>query len=69
MVEDIKYFKDMPQYTSDSIKDTFDQFLNKNHINSEEYFSLPFKLLQKIGDSIHTGTYFSKNFFIRKEIW
>lgn len=26
-------------------------------------------MLQKIGESIDTGFYFSKNFFVRKEIW
>ncbi len=69
MLEDIKYFKDIQQYASDSIKDIFNQFMNKNHIDSDEYFNLPFKLLRKLGDSIQNGTYFSKSFFVRKEIW
>jgi hypothetical protein len=69
MIEEVKYLLETQEYTSDSIKDIFSQFMNKNHIDSEEYFTLPFKLLRKLGDSIQSGTYFSKNFFIRKELW
>lgn len=69
ILEDFKEYKETHEYTHDSLKDTFMTFIEKSKINNEEYFNLPFKLLRKIGDSIQSGTYFSKNFFIRKEIW
>ena len=48
-----------------AIKDIF--FSLKN--SDTDHTLLPIKILQKIGEYIDTGFYFSKNLFVRREIW
>jgi hypothetical protein len=43
--------------------------VTSKYSDKSEYLNLPFKIIQKLGESIENGYYFSKNVFIRKEIW
>ena len=57
--------------------ETIKTFVNMEQANKKggvgnletSYLFLPIKILQKLGESIENGVYFSKSFFIRKEIW
>ena len=43
--------------------------MSKNNFAEIDFYFLPLKILQKIGDYMETGFYFSKNFYVRKEVW
>ena len=43
--------------------------MNKKTNDENEFIFLPIKILNKLGESIEQGSFFSKNFYIRKEIW
>jgi hypothetical protein len=51
-----------------SVKDLYLNFVQKNS-DENEFLYLPLKIIQNLGESIENGSFFSKNFFIRKEIW
>lgn len=52
-----------------NIKELYLNFVSSKYSDKSEYLNLPFKIIQKLGESIENGFYFSKNIFIRKEIW
>lgn len=52
-----------------NIKDLYNSFITTKFSDKTEYLNLPYKILYKLGESIENGFYFSKNIYIRKEIW
>jgi len=52
-----------------NIKDLYNNFISTKFSDKTEYLNLPYTILSKLGESIENGFYFSKNIFIRKEVW
>jgi hypothetical protein len=52
-----------------ALKDIYTQFIYNKNKSEFDIVMLPFKILHKISEYLENGFYFSKNFFVRKEIW
>jgi len=67
---EIKLEKRSPKKSDgESIRESYTSFVQKNSSDETEFLFLPLKIVQKLGESIEHGWYFSKNIYIRKEVW